>query len=84
MWKAETVLEFANQGVVNGLICELCTGVVDIGDSVLYNRVRNVGYTCLHVECIRAMIADMPSDESVMGEFNMLREFGDAELVEKG
>lgn len=80
-FRVEKVVEFRNQGIVNGLVCEICNDSIEIGDSVLYKRTRNVGYTCLHVDCIRAMIADVPSDDSVMGEFNTLCKFGDAELV---
>ena len=36
----------------------------------MYHRKSGFGYVALHVECVRAMITDVPTDESVMGQFN--------------
>lgn len=71
--KVEFVKEYRNQGIVKGLTCGLCPNKILIGEHVLYERRKNDGYTVLHVECVRAIIDNIPTDESVMGQFNEIR-----------
>jgi len=73
MMKVEFVEEYRNQGIVKGVKCTMCSLVIQIGDHVLFERRRNEGYTALHVECIRAIIVNIPTDASVLGQFNEIR-----------
>lgn len=71
--KVEFVEEYRNQGIVAGIKCSLCPHIIQIGDTVLFERRKNEGYTALHVECIRAIIDNIPTDDSVLGQFNEIR-----------
>ena len=72
-FKVEFVEAYRNQGIVRGIGCRICNNGIGIGDHALYERRKNDGYTALHVECIRAIIDHIPTDESVLGQFNQIR-----------
>lgn len=71
--RTEFVEAYRNSGIVKGVRCKLCNNGIVVGDWAMYERRRNSGYTALHVECVRAIIDNIPTDESVMGQFNEIR-----------
>ncbi len=79
MMKLEYVDKYRNGGIVQGVKCQAnCGHVIKVGDWAMYERRSwnggdSPGYTALHVECIRAMIVDVPTDASVQGQFNEIK-----------
>lgn len=76
--KLEYIDKYRNDGIVKGVKCQAnCGHVIKIGDWAMYERrswtTPDPGYTALHVECIRAMIADVPTDASVQGQYNEIK-----------
>lgn len=64
------------QEVPAGSVCMVagCGSAIRLGENVVVHRERNVGIFALHVDCVRAMISDIPSDESLMGRYNTIVE----------
>jgi hypothetical protein len=73
--KVEQITRFSNDQMVKGVKCcaPHCGATIKLGDTAMYHRKSGFGYVALHVECVRAMISDVPTDESVMGQFNEIK-----------
>ena len=73
--KVEQITRYSNDQMVKGVKCSApgCGTVIKLGDTAMWERKSGFGYVALHVECVRAMIEDVPTDQSVMGQFNEIK-----------
>ena len=73
--RVEQITRFSNDQMVKGVLCCApgCGATIKLGDTAMWKRFSGMGYVALHVECVRAMITDVPTDQSVMGQFNEIK-----------
>lgn len=74
MFKIEYVKEYSNQGIVKGLKCGMCGSVVKIGQHVLYERRKDIGYSVFHTDCMKLALQDVPTDNTIAGNLVDIKE----------